>query len=151
MTNVRQDKQTQRPTQPYERQFGTQPLSRRYKNLLWKLLSNMIATKENLHHHRMNNPSICPICDGNESHEHLILGFSWTRPMWFSVLVVQIDSVAWTTNEEWLKCRRTKPNLIKSQRKERWTLSMLTCWFIRNHNANVRLNNNYLIRKWPLE
>nr|GEZ21243.1 hypothetical protein [Tanacetum cinerariifolium] len=60
------------------------PVQPKIKLFLWKAISNLISTKDNLFRRSFSPSPACPICNiCVESVEHLLFECAWTRPVWF--------------------------------------------------------------------
>lgn len=56
------------------------------KVFAWKLLSNAISIKGDLARRGMQIHTGCPICNVNETVEHLIWGCGWVHRVWYALL-----------------------------------------------------------------
>lgn len=51
------------------------------KNYIWRLASNAVAVKANLQRRGMMVDPGCPVCEEDETTEHMVFGCSWTKPV----------------------------------------------------------------------
>ncbi|XP_042969130.1 uncharacterized protein LOC122301822 [Carya illinoinensis] len=113
----------------------------RLKYLCWKILSNIIQTKELLKNFFPidSDDCICPICQtGIESQEHLFLNCSFTRMLWRqSPWPLNISSLAETMNH-WIECILSPNKILGIFSNEEHSfqifalVAMDSIWFLRN-------------------
>ncbi|KAI8030035.1 Protein NRT1/ PTR FAMILY 5.10 [Camellia lanceoleosa] len=72
------------PTGKFWNLIWSLPVPPKVRNFWWRVCTNSLATKENLHHRHCAPSPACPICGScSESIEHLLFQCAWTRPVWF--------------------------------------------------------------------
>ncbi|KAI8010351.1 putative ribonuclease H protein [Camellia lanceoleosa] len=72
------------PTEKFWNLIWSLPMPPKVRNFRWRVCTNGLATKENLHRRHCAPSPPCPICGScPESIEHLLFQCNWTRPVWF--------------------------------------------------------------------
>lgn len=107
---------------------------------MWRVLTNCLVVRRNLHRRNMDVPLGCPMCGMEEDIEHVIFKCRWTGVVWLGSLGLMDGNQNKDTIEEWIPDRRTEQMSNNARKEDRWHLCMWTCWLI--GEVDARLSSN---------
>lgn len=76
------------------------------KNYIWRMASNAVAVKANLRRRGMMVDPGCLVCGEDETTEHMVFGYSWTKPVWEEMTGTKSNDTQPQDITSWLDDRR---------------------------------------------